>query len=272
MRRRPRSGSGLVVVGRMSSPAPRRARPAVRSSCRSSVAALSAVLAAQMIARDAPLAVPLRGARDPLLVPRRCSGAGGCGACSCRGDVERIIGTWAGSIDRVAHGETMAPLLQATAYASYGWVEAAQARPRSRGEGAGLGGRLRAASLRRDPPRHLRGRARGRVRKAEVLEALPCPSAGPLARRRISVLRRGLAAMARAFAHASRRRGRAGPRRAPRRPRRWSTGRCATRAPSSPSTTDTRRTSPGLLAGAPAWPAESAFHAYHEELLARAVP
>jgi hypothetical protein len=27
-----------------------------------------------------------------------------------------------------------------------------------------------------------------------------------------------------------------------------------------------------LLAGAPAWPPESAFHEYHQELLARAVP
>jgi hypothetical protein len=29
---------------------------------------------------------------------------------------------------------------------------------------------------------------------------------------------------------------------------------------------------PALLAGAPAWPTESAFHEYHQELLARAVP
>lgn len=42
------------------------------------------------------------------------------------GDVERVIGTWEGTITRIAHAETMAPLLRATAYAAYGWLEPAR--------------------------------------------------------------------------------------------------------------------------------------------------
>ena len=42
------------------------------------------------------------------------------------------------------------------------------------------------------------------MRKAAALETLPMPGAGPFARRRVALLRRGLGALARAFAHASR--------------------------------------------------------------------
>jgi hypothetical protein len=85
------------------------------------------------------------------------------------------------------------------------------------------------------------------------------------------VLRRGLAAMARAFAHTSRdddarvlsRAASASP-----------LVHWAMRYAGAIVALDTGHPSavPALLAGAPAWPAESAFHEYHQELLARAVP
>jgi hypothetical protein len=235
-----------------------------------SVAALSAVLAGQMIARDPRFAVPLAGLAVLMLVPA-VLGRWRMRRLLMSGDVERIIGTWAASIDRVAHGDTMAPLLQATAYASYGWVEAAR---RALGRAA-KGPAWEAAFEQRLFVETLldtfEGDREAAVRKAEVLEALPLPSAGPLARRRISVLRRGLAAMARAFAHTSR----------------GGDARVLSRAASaSPLVHWAMRYAgaivaldqghagdvPAMLAGAPAWPAESAFHEYHQELLARAVP
>ena len=119
------------------------------------------------------------------------------------GDVERVIGTWEGSFERVAHRETMAPLLQATAYASYGWVEAARrALDRAvKGDAwdAALEQRLFVETL----LDAFEGDRDAALHKAEALQVLPMPVGGLLARRRITVLRRGLAALARAFAHAS---------------------------------------------------------------------
>jgi hypothetical protein len=232
-----------------------------------SVAALSAVLAGQMIARDPRFALPLAALAVLMFVPA-VLGRWRMRRLLMSGDVERIIGTWAASIDRVAHGDTMAPLLQATAYASYGWVEAAR---RALGRAA-KGPAWEAAFEQRLFVETLldtfEGDREAAVRKAEVLEALPLPSAGPLARRRISVLRRGLAAMARAFAHASREGD----------PRVLS--RAATASPLvhwamryAGAIVAVDRGHGGqvqaLLAGAPDWPAQSAFHEYHQELLSR---
>ena len=185
------------------------------------------------------------------------------------GDVERVIGTWEGSFERVAHRETMAPLLQATAYASYGWVEAARRRARPRGEGPGVGRGARAAPLRRDPARRLRGRPRrGPAQGRGARRSCRCPRRAASRGAASPSLRRGLAALARAFAHTSRRGRRvaSSPARPP--PRRSCTGPCATPRPSSPSTAGAPATSRRCSRGAPAWPAASAFHEYHDELLA----
>jgi hypothetical protein len=107
------------------------------------------------------------------------------------------------------------------------------------------------------------------VRKAEALEALPVPAVGPFARRRITLLRRGISALARAFAHKS---------------REGDTRVLAKAAAASPLVHWAMRYAqaivaldrgtpaevPSILAHAPPWPAESAFHEYHQELLARA--
>jgi hypothetical protein len=107
------------------------------------------------------------------------------------------------------------------------------------------------------------------VRKAETLEALPLPAVGPFARRRITLLRRGIAALARAFAHAS---------------RDGDARLLARAAAASPLVHWAMRYAqaivaldrgtpadvPAILERAPAWPTESAFRQYHEELLARA--
>ena len=42
------------------------------------------------------------------------------------GDVPRILGTWEPSLLRVSYPRTMAPLMSATAYAAYGFIDAAR--------------------------------------------------------------------------------------------------------------------------------------------------
>jgi hypothetical protein len=232
------------------------------------LAALSAIVAAQVIGHDPRLAVPL-AALGALLVLPTYLGRLRMRRLLKSGDVQRVIGTWTGSIDRIAHAETMAPLLHATAYAAYGWAEAGRHALERAAKGpaweAALEQRLFVETL----LDAFEGERELAVRKAEALETLPLPAVGPFARRRITLLRRGIAALARAFAHAS---------------REGDARLLSKAAAASPLVhwamryaqaivaldRGTPRDVPAILAHAPAWPAESAFREYHEELLARA--
>jgi hypothetical protein len=185
------------------------------------------------------------------------------------GDVERVIGTWEGTIARVAHAETMAPLLRATAYAAYGWIEPA----RRAMERAVKGGAWDAAIEQRLFVETLldayEGHRDDALRKSRELEALPNRAQGLLGRRRVASLRRGLSAFARAFTHQSlagdaqilSRAAGASP-----------LVYWAMRYAAAIVAIDSGRAADvgPLLAGAPQWPRESAFHEYHDELLAHA--
>jgi hypothetical protein len=185
------------------------------------------------------------------------------------GDVERVILSWQGSLGGVPHRETLAPLLRATAYAAYGCADAARralARaPRGAAWDASMEQRL-VVEIFLDV---FDGERDAALRKATALSAVPKPRVGPFARRRISLFRAGVAAFARAFAHASH----------------PGDGRLLVRAAgSSPLVHWAMRYAAAvvavdegrprevttLLAGAPAWPEESAFGLFHSELVARA--
>src|ERR1700749_4631707 len=167
------------------------------------VAALSAVLAAQMIGRDSRLLAPLLALASLLFVPAML-GRWRMRKLLMSGDVERVIGTWEGSIERVPYRETMAPLIKATAYASYGWIDAARrALDRAvRGPAwdAAIEQRLFVETLLDT----FEGDRDAAQRKAEALEALPMPATGLFARRRVAPPPRGRAPLPRAFAQASR--------------------------------------------------------------------
>src|SRR5213078_2047862 len=111
------------------------------------------------------------------------------------GDVKRVLGTWESSIERIMYPETMAPLMAATAYASYGWIDAARGALRRAVKGpaweAALEQRLFVETLLDT----FEGERRTAMLKAEALERMPLPDGGPLARRKIAMLRRGLAAL-----------------------------------------------------------------------------
>ncbi len=229
------------------------------------VAAMSAVLAAQMIARDSRLLAPLL-ALAALLVAPAVLGRWRMRKLLMSGDVERVIGTWEGSIERVPYRETMAPLLKATAYASYGWIEAARRALERAVRGPAWDAAIEQRLFVETLLDTFEGDRDGALRKAEALEALPMPATGLFARRRVALLRRGLAALTRAFAHASREDdARVLARAAGASPLvHW-----AMRYAAAVVAIDRGRARDvqALLSGAPAWPDQSAFHAYHTELL-----
>lgn len=184
------------------------------------------------------------------------------------GDVRRVLGTWEPSIGRVMYPETMAPLMKATAYASYGWIEAARDALARAVKGpaweAALEQRLFVEAL----LDAFEGDRVEAMAKAEALEAMPLPSSGLLARRKIASMRRGMAAMARAFAHKS----------LPSDMKMLRTASFASplvhwamRYAQAVVAVDQgkREMVPSLLEGAPEWPRESAFRLFHDELLAR---
>jgi hypothetical protein len=232
-------------------------------------AALSAVIAAQMIGRDSRLLAPLLALGALLFLPAAI-GRWRMRKLLMSGDVERVIGTWEGSIDRVPYRETMAPLLKATAYASYGWIEAARRALERAVRGPAWDAAIEQRLFVETLLDTFEGDRDGALRKAQALEQLPMPATGLFARRRVALLRRGLAALARAFAHASREGdARVLARAAGASPLvHW-----AMRYAAAIVAIDRGRTGDvrALLSGAPAWPDQSAFHTYHSELLAQSL-
>jgi hypothetical protein len=231
-------------------------------------ASMSAVMAAQMIARDPRYLLPILVVGALMLAPALIS-RWRTRKLLMSGDVERVIDAWEGLVDRVPNPETMAPLLRATAYASYGWIEAA----RHALERACRGPAWEAAVEQRLFIETLldtfEGNRVGAMHKAAALAALPMPVAGLFAPRRIRLLRLGLLALARAFAHAS---------------QPGDAEVLAKAAEGSPLVhwamryaaaivavdNGRGREARALLSGAPNWPRESAFHAFHCELLEHA--
>jgi hypothetical protein len=233
-------------------------------------AALGALLCAQLVARDPRLAVPLAFVGTLLMGPALV-GRWRTRQLLKSGDAERVIGAWEGSLRGIPHPETMAPLLKATAYASYGWIDAGRrALDRAvRGPAweAAIEQRLFIETLLDT----FEGDRESALAKARALATMPAPAAGLLARARIARLREGLAAFARAFAHA----GREGDARVLRKAAgasplvHW-----AMRYAAAVLAVDGGRVAEAraLLAGAPDWPKESAFREYHHELLQHALP
>ena len=166
-------------------------------------AVLSAVLAAQAVGRDSRFLPPLLVFASLLFCPPP-SGAGGCAAPHFRGrgtrhrDVGGLDPASAVPRDDGARCSRRRRMLLTGG-----------SRPRAARSSEPCAGRRgtrrssSASSSRRSSTRS-RGIAKRRCARPQALEALPMPSAGPFARRRVALLRRGLAALTRAFAHASR--------------------------------------------------------------------
>ncbi len=227
--------------------------------------ALFALISARLVAQDkryiAVVVLVAIGFGVPALLSRRRMRR-----LLISGDVPRILGTWQGSLRRVTYPETMAPLMTATAYAAYGFIDAARTSLSRAARGpawdAAVEQRLFVEAL----LDVYEGERMSAMNKASELEQLPLPPAGFWMRRKIALLRRGIGAMTRAFAHESRaedevvlsRAGKSSP-----------LVHWAMRYARAVVLVDNGRKDEALelLASAPAWPTESAFRSFHEELV-----
>ena len=159
----------------------------------------------------------------------------------------------------------MAPLMAATAYAAYGWIDAA----RDALDRAVKGPAWEAAVEQRLFVEALldtfEGERTASMEKADALERMPMPPAGPFARARVARLRRGIAAMARAFAHSAKHAD-----------EKWLRAAAVTsplihwamRYAAAVVAIDrgNKTRAHKLLEGAPEWPEQSAFRSFHEQL------
>ena len=231
------------------------------------VSALCAAIAAQMAWREPRYLIPFLAIALVTLLPgylarRRMR------RLLMSGDVKRVLGTWQGSVARVMYPETMAPLMAATAYAAYGWTYAARSALERAARGPGWEAALEQRLFVETLLDTFEGDRTAALAKGEALERMPVPPAGPLARKRIALLRRGVSALARAFAHKSRDAdGELLQRVASLSPLvHWAMRYAAAVVAVDQGHKDDAR---ALLSNAPAWPKESAFHFYHDELIER---
>jgi len=181
------------------------------------------------------------------------------------GDIESILQRWSESFGRAPHPETMQPLMKATAFAAYGWVDRARdlLRMAERGPAwdAALEHRLFLDALLLT----FEGDPEAALDRARALQRLPLPMAAPLLVDRVRILRAAVAALARAFSHQSE----DGDRRL-----------LLQASDSSPLVHWAMRygaavlsvdagelgRARALLVDAPSWPGESCFAAFHREI------
>lgn len=181
-----------------------------------------------------------------------------------RGDVASAISQWTGSLESIPHPETMAPLMTATALAAFGRVNEARATLAAAARGpaweAALEHRLFVDVLLCT----FEGDVESAKSQAARLAGLPMPDA-PDMKERVSMLRGATEALARAFSHES---------------RPGDLARLEAASSASPLVHWAMRYGAAIVAidggdvnkakvlvdGAPEWPAESAFRAFHQEI------
>jgi hypothetical protein len=185
------------------------------------------------------------------------------------GRADELLRAWHDALADMPNAETTVPLLQATALAASGLTQ----RARSALERAARGTAWRAAYEHRLLLETLLDAFEGdralSLDKARELRDLPLPDVAPDLRIRITFLREAVGAVARAFAHEPEEHDATLLLEAARKnalihwPLRYA---AAVVCIDDGRRADARR----LLQGAPAWPEESAFRAFHAELIAHA--
>jgi hypothetical protein len=183
------------------------------------------------------------------------------------GDVETILRRWSSSFGRIAHPRTMAPLMTATAFAAYGWIERARAVLRSAERGPAWDAALEHRLFLDSMLLTFEGDSDEALAKARALESLPLPAVAPFLVERVRMLRHAVAALARAFSHQARADDRtimmaasdASP-----------LVHWAMRYGAAIAAVDSgdHLAARALLADAPSWPRQSCFHGFHAEITA----
>jgi len=182
------------------------------------------------------------------------------------GDAERVVEVWRQAAGQGPHHETTGPLIAATAFAAYGWVQEARAQLQRVRPGPAWEASTEHRLFVETMLEAFDGDRDRAMRMAEAIASLPLPPVGPKLRDQILVLRSSLGALARAFAH---------------HPLPGDFDLLEEVARSSPLVCWAMRYAaaivavdrgetwrvPALLTGAPAWPEQSTFRLFHQELL-----
>jgi hypothetical protein len=181
------------------------------------------------------------------------------------GDVHSVLRRWSSSLEHIPHPATMGPLMTATAFAAYGWVDQARAAIAAAERGpaweAALEHRLFLDALLLT----FEGDRDGALEQAGRLERLPLPPAERGLRDRVRMLRIAVGALARAFAHQSQPDDREILERASETsPLVFWAMRYAAAVVAIDQGDLTRALA--LLADAPVWPEQSTFRAFHAEI------
>jgi hypothetical protein len=230
------------------------------------ISALCALMVAHLALREPMYLIPffallLVTALPPYLARRRMR------QLLLSGDVKGVLGTWAGSAQRIMFPETMTPIMAATAYAAYGWLDEARQSLDRAAKGPAWDAALEQRLFVETLLDTFEGSREAAIEKAEALEKLPTPGVGPIVRMRVLRLRRGLLALARAFAH----RGTLGDSKVLRSAAKTSPlVHWAMRYAGAVIAVDEGDPAHArqLLEGAPEWPRQSAFRTFDEELRA----
>jgi hypothetical protein len=181
------------------------------------------------------------------------------------GDVDSVLARWRDSLERVPHAATMGPLMTATAFAAFGWIERAREVLRTAERGPAWDAALEHRLFLDTLLHTFEGDPDEAIAAAQRLAELPLPTSLPFLVNRIRTLRGAAAALARAFSHQTRTGDRglliaasdASPL------VHWAMRYAAAISAVDDGELDTART---LLVGAPSWPVESCFRGFHDEI------
>jgi hypothetical protein len=184
------------------------------------------------------------------------------------GDAERIVAVWREAAAHESHDESTVRLIAATAFAAYGWVQEARTQLHRLRPGSSTDATAEHRMFVETLLEAFDGDRDHAVQMAEAIVALPVPPVGRKLRDQVLLLRGSVGALARAFAHHSK-------------PGDFELLEFVSR--SSPLVSWAMRYAAAIVAldqgqpsraqamllNAPAWPPQSAFRAFHDELVAQ---
>lgn len=181
------------------------------------------------------------------------------------GNVIAVLQSWSRTLERIPYPATMAPLMTATAFAAHGWVESARAALAAAERGPAWEAALEHRLFLDTILLTLEGDRDAALEQSRRLARMPLPVRDRAMRDRILSIRVAVGAFARAFAHQSEPGdGEVLERASERSPLVFWAMRYAAAIVAIDHGEHARV--PGLIAGAPHWPEESIFRAFHREI------
>ncbi len=181
-----------------------------------------------------------------------------------RGEVHEIIAHWSDGLERTPHAATIAPLVTATAFAAFGRVEDARRALASAARGPAWEAAIEHRIFLDTLLSTFEGDADHARTQVARLVTLPMPDRKDLAAR-VGALREAVAALVRAFSHRSVPGDLARLEQASENSPlvHWAMRYAAAIVAIDNGDPDKAR---ALIANAPAWPRESAFRSFHDEI------